>query len=86
MLIVLPLMIPFVIGCANKPVVEYCEPVTLYQDRYIPVPEQLTEQVEVVDLPSNFDLIDLGVAYKAQRVRAMQCNGRLEDIARIHSE
>jgi len=82
MLIVLPLMIPFATGCASKPpIVEYCEPVTLHQDRYIPIDESLTQPVEIVDLPADFDLIDLGVAYKAQRVRAMQCNGRLEEIA-----
>ena len=87
MLIALLLMTGFVTGCgSNPPIAEYCEPVTLYQDRYIPIDESLTEPVEVVDLPADFDLIDLGVAYKVNTTRAQQCNGRLEEIARIHSD
>lgn len=71
-------------ACKTTPApIEYCEPVTLHQDRYIPIDESLTEPVEIVDLPADFDLIDLGVAYKANRVRIAQCNGRLEEISRI---
>ena len=72
------------IGCANNPqTIEYCEPVTLYEDRYIAIPDDLTAPVEVLDLPADFDLIDLGVAYKANRTRALQCNGRLAEISNI---
>jgi hypothetical protein len=85
MLIALLWMTVFVTGCATKPI-EYCEPVTLYQDRYIPIDESLTQPVEVVGLPADFDLIDLGVAYKANRVRIEQCNGRLAEIAGNHSQ
>jgi hypothetical protein len=86
MLIALHLMTIFVTGCSAIEPVEYCEPVTLYQDKIVDVPKELTDPVELADLDSDFDLIDLGVAYKFNRTRALQCNSRLEEISRIGNQ
>ena len=53
----------------------------MIRDRYVSVPAELTTPVEIVTLSDDFDVYALGVAYKAQRVRAMQCNGQLVEIA-----
>ena len=75
-----------IVSCsAVEPIYVY-ETKTLIQDRYVPIPEGLTKPVEVVELPENFDVYTLGAAYKAQKVRAMQCNGQLAEIANIHQE
>ena len=55
----------------------------MVRDRYVSVPESLTQPVEIVGLSEDFDVYELGAAYKAQRVRAMQCNGQLSEIASI---
>ena len=71
-------------GCATRPPEITCGIATVYQDRYIPVDPRLTQPVEIVDLPEDeVDTIDLGVAYKAQKVRALQCNGQLEEISKL---
>jgi hypothetical protein len=57
------------------------ETVEVVRDRYVPVPERMTAPVEIVDLSGNFDVFELGAAYKAQRIRALQCNGQLAEIA-----
>jgi hypothetical protein len=72
-----------VIGCASKQQIEYCEPVVIEKDRIVTVPETLTHPVEIVELSADFDAYELGAAYKAQRVRALQCNGKLSEIAKI---
>jgi hypothetical protein len=75
----------FLFGCASNPpeVVTKYETVTLYQDRYVPIDPRLINPVEIVLLPVSFDTLALGAAYKAQKTRAMQCNGQLAEIARI---
>jgi hypothetical protein len=83
MLIALLLMAISATGCSTTKAIEYCEPVTVYQDRYVPIPVQLTNPIEVAGLEPDFDLIDLGTAYKVNRTRALQCNGRLAEISRI---
>jgi len=59
-------------------VTEY-ETVTLWKDRYVPVPELMVAPVEIPDMLGD-DTIALGAAYKAARVRLMQCNGQLDAI------
>ena len=61
----------------------YCVPVIVERDRYVPAPETLTTPVEIVELSESFDVYELGAAYNAQKVRAMQCNGQLAEIATI---
>ena len=53
----------------------------------------MTQRVELIDLPDNFltmptgeAAIAAGVAYKLQRTRAEQCNGRLFEIANLYEE
>lgn len=73
-----------VAGCATTP-----EPIYIYKtvevvrDRYVPIPESLTQPVEIVELPEGFDVYQLGAAYKAAVVRLHQCNGFLTEIASI---
>jgi len=72
-------------GCASKPpIVEY-ETVEVVRDRYVSVPDELTRPVEIVVLEDNgglrnADTLQLGAAYRAQKVRALQCNGQLAAI------
>jgi hypothetical protein len=81
--IALLLTLIFVSGCRTAPEPIYCEPVIIEKDRIVSVPESLTAPVEIVDLSQDFDAYELGAAYKAQRVRALQCNGKLSEIAKI---
>jgi len=69
-------------GCATEPIYVY-ETKEVIRDRYVAVPAELTKPVEIVELPDGFDVYALGAAYKAQRVRAMQCNGKLAEISLI---
>jgi hypothetical protein len=78
-------------GCATERVVTVYEPVEVYRDRFVEVPDNLTEPVEIIELPDNggfrnADTLQLGAAFKAQRVRAEQCNGQLAEIARLNDE
>ena len=67
-------------GCATpKPIIKY-ETVTVYQDRYIAVPDGLTQGCEIVELPEQVDGLSLGIAYKAQVIRAKECNARMNEI------
>jgi hypothetical protein len=72
-----------VTGCSPIRPIEYCEPVIVEKDRIVSVPESLTQPVEIVDLSQDFDVYELGAAYKAQKVRALQCNGKLAEISQI---
>ena len=56
----------------------------LTKDRIVSVPESLTKPVEIIELSPDFDVYELGAAYKAQKVRALQCNGQLSEIATIN--
>jgi len=76
--------VSFVTGCAATPEPIYVHTVEeIYVDRYVPVPERMTQPVEIVELSRNFDVYELGAAYRAQKVRASQCNGQLAEIAGI---
>ena len=71
-------------GCATDKIVTVYKTVTVYQDRYIEIPEALTQPVEIVQPPDgDIDTIDLRVMYLAQKTRARQCNGQLAEIANI---
>lgn len=77
-----------VAGCSSlppEPITVY-ETRTLYQDRYVPVPERMTTPVEVIELSPDFDLPELGAGYKACKVRVQQCNGQLAEIATLKIE
>jgi hypothetical protein len=43
--------------------------------------EHYDREVEIVELSGNIDVFKLGAAYKAQRIRAHQCNAQLAEIA-----
>lgn len=74
-------------GCASEPkVITEFETIAVVRDRFVAVPEELTRPVEIVELPDNggfrnADTLQLGAAYRAQKVRAEQCNGQLAEIA-----
>jgi len=73
------------LGCATTEYVTEYETVEVIRDRFVPVPEELTRPVEIVELPDNggfrnADTLQLGAAYRAQKVRAAQCNGQLAEI------
>jgi hypothetical protein len=58
------------------------------RDVYVSIPPSLTAPVEIVELEDNdgtrnADTLQLGAAYRAQKVRAKQCNGKLAEIAAI---
>jgi hypothetical protein len=75
-------------GCASlppEPIVEY-RTVEIVRDRYVSVPEWMTAPVEIVELSQDFDLPELGAAYKSQRIRALQCNGQLAEIRDINED
>jgi len=73
----------FVSGCAApKPITVY-ETKEVVRDRYVPIDPSLTAPVDIITLSEDFDLYALGAAYKAQRVRAEQCNGQLAEIAKL---
>lgn len=71
-------------GCAAPPeiITEY-KTVEVVRDRYVPLPESLTRPVEIIELSPDFDVFELGAAYKAQRVRFLQCQGKLAEIAEL---
>ena len=71
------------VGCATPEPIYVYETVEVVRDRYVQVPDTLTQPVEIVGLSEDFDVYELGAAYKAQRVRAMQCNMLLSEIAAI---
>ena len=74
-------------GCAATPEPIYVyETKTLYQDRYVAVPESLIQPVEVPALSADFDVYELGAVAKAREIRLLQCNGRLTEIAGLGDE
>ena len=74
-------------GCATEPPKLTCDVATVYVDKPVAIDPRLVEPVEIVDLPEGeVDTLDLGIAYKAQRVRAQQCNGRLQEIGSLGKE
>jgi len=78
-----PLLLSLLAGCrATEPIYVY-ETKEVIRDRYVAVPAELTQPVEIVELPDGFDVYALGAAYKAQKVRALQCNGKLAEISLI---
>ena len=75
-------------GCASDRVIVEYETVELTRDRFVPVPPALTRPVEIVELEDNgglrnADTLQLGAAYRAQKVRAAQCNGQLAAIQKL---
>ena len=74
------------VGCATPEPIYVYETVEVVRDRYVQVPDTLTQPVEIVGLSEDFDVYELGAAYKAQKVRAMQCNGQLTEIASLGAE
>ena len=75
-------------GCANERVIVEYETIELTRDRFVPVPAALTRPVEIVELEDNgglrnADTLQLGAAYRAQKVRAAQCNGQLAAIKNL---
>ena len=54
------------------------------------MPVELTEPIEIVDLPDDFMTMEpghaaraVGVAYRMQKTRAQQCNGKLIEISKL---
>lgn len=85
----IPFLMTLIVGCATpvKYVTQY-QTVEVTRNVFVPVPGGLTEPVEIVTLPDNggfrnADTLQLGAAYKAQVVRAKQCNGQLAAIKNL---
>ncbi len=82
-MIVLPLLLIFASGCATEPpriITEY-ETIEIVRDRYVSVPERMTKPIETIPLSDDFDVYELGAVAKARKVRILQCNGKLAEIA-----
>lgn len=81
-MICLSLLLPGCAGHQAEPTTITCDTETLYQDRYVPVDERLTQRVEVEYVPDGpVDTIDLKVTLQACQTRTGQCNGQLHEIA-----
>ena len=86
------LFLALIQGCASlppEPIIQF-QTVEIVRDRYIKPPAWMTVPVEIVQLPDDFltlsdvdALIAMGIAIKAGRVRAQQCNGQLAEIAEL---
>lgn len=74
-------------GCSAtpEPITVY-ETVTLYQDRYVAVPDRMTAPVDVPQLSPDFDVFELGAVAKAREVRLLQCNGQLSEIEGLSAD
>ena len=78
----------FLSGCGTTPprvITEY-KTVTVYLDRYVPLPEYLVAPVEQVQRPVESDTVALGAALKACLVRIEQANGQLAEISALTEE
>ena len=72
------------VGCETTPEVVYQERVrTVYQDRYVPVPDDLVEPVNIVKVPEQITTIDLIGMFQDQRTAARMCNGQLQAISTL---
>lgn len=56
---------------------------TVYVDRYVPVPAELTEPLPLWEFGSDISTLDLRTGYLVTRTRLDQCNSRLAEIAAI---
>jgi hypothetical protein len=76
------------VGCApTKPITitEY-ETVEVFRDRYVQLPPNLVAPVDLSILSDDFDIYDLGAAYKLRGLAIEQCNAKLAEIKRISNE
>jgi len=78
-------------GCGSQPkvITEY-KTVEIVRTKQVEVEKELTEPVELINLPENFLNMSrgdraraAGVAFSLQRTRAEQCNGKLFEISRL---
>ena len=81
-------LIGLMTGCGTTKVIVEYETVEVTRDRFVAVPPALTRPVEIVELEDNgglrnADTLQLGAAYRAQKVRAAQCNGQLASIKKL---
>lgn len=71
-------------GCETAPkVITKTKIQKVYQDRYVPVPSELTENVEIVQPPDKVDTITLRTMFLDQRTAARMCNGQLDLISQL---
>lgn len=75
----------FLTGCASQEprTVVKTRTVTLEREVMVPVPKELTDQVEVPVLPANADTLQFGATYRATVIRLMVANGKLKEIERL---
>lgn len=72
------------VACETNPkVVTETKTVTVFQDRYVPVPKELTEPVTIVQPPDKLDTIGLRTMFLDQRTAARMCNGQLKLISEL---
>jgi len=72
-------------GCGSNPpkVVTVYETIEIMRDRYVEMPKELTDPVDIVVLPRPLSTIDLKVGFLEQREAAKLCNGQLAEIAKF---
>lgn len=75
-----PCLLILLTGCATPEPIIRTETVEVIRDRYVKIPEGLTKDCVLVDLPETVDTLGLGAAYKQQRIRMMACNAQLAEI------
>ena len=63
-------------------VIEY-RTVEVYREIYVRIDDELTQPVEIVEVPEGFDTIAIEAARKQQRTQAQVCNMRLHEISLI---
>lgn len=55
----------------------------MYQDRYVPIPADLTEPVEIVQPYETITTLDLRQMFVSQRTQARMCNAQLQAISEL---
>lgn len=55
----------------------------MYRDRYVPLPDYLTREVDDVARPDIVDTYGLGAALKQCRVRIQEANGQLRELGEL---
>lgn len=78
-------LVIFLTGCASTEprTVVKTRTLTIEKEVLLPVPEELTEQVEVPLLPVNADTLQVGAVYRATVIRLMVANGKLKAIEEL---
>ena len=73
-------------GCTATPIVCDSEVVTVAVDRYVPIPEELTNPIPQIEERTQANTYEIGGDLAACTVRIDQCNDQLREIATLGLE